>query len=109
MAAGQPCLQRSSHGYGPVRAHGMDDSRFNVEGIADHIAQAELLCHLAHMLEERKAVLVTTFDHVAIRESDGCVCQLGARAERFGQLQRCVRSSPEVRSAALPPPTPGKS
>src|SRR5215203_835209 len=109
MAAGQPCLQRSPDGDGPVLAHGMDDSSFNIEGIADHIAEAELLCHLAHMLEERKAVLVTTFDHVAIRESDRCVCQLGARAERFGQPQRCIRSPPEVRSTALPPQTPGKS
>ena len=38
------------------------------------------------MLEERKAVLVTIFHHVAIRESDGCVCQLSTRAKRLGQL-----------------------
>ena len=28
---------------GPVIAHGLDDSSFNVEGIADHITQAKLL------------------------------------------------------------------
>ena len=61
MAAGQRYLQRCPHRDGPVLAHGSDDLSFNVEGIADHITQAELLCHLAHMLEERKAVLVTTF------------------------------------------------
>ena len=101
VAAGQRYLQRCSHRDGPVIAHGPDDSSFNIEGIADHITQASC-SDISHLLEERKAVLVTTFDDVAIRESDGCICQLAATAERLGQPQRCVRGPPEVRSTAQP-------
>ena len=43
VAAGQRYLQRCSDRDGPVIACGPEDSSFDIEGIAEHISQAEFL------------------------------------------------------------------